>query len=226
MKPETLNSISEASSNFKLRIPKPLRASRQRGMTLVEIFIAIAIFVAVMGAIAMFEGNIFRYNGVVSNSLQTSLSAQTIMKTMLVEIREAAPGANGAFPVVTAGSTTLSFFSDADNDGVEEQVTYSLIGTNLYKAVIKPFGSPPSYSVASQSTTTILTSVRNGTSLPAFQYYDANYSGTSTPLSQPVTTTSVHLVKINLTLDADLNRAPAAVTYSVQASIRNLKTNL
>ncbi len=195
-------------------------------MTLVEIFVAMAIFVAVMTAIAMFEGNIFRYNGTISNSLQTSLSAQTIIKTLLVEIRESAPGANGAFPVVTAGSTTLSFFSDPDNDGTEEQVTYNLIGTTLYKAVIDPSGNPPIYSPASQSTTTILTSVRNSTTLPVFQYYDANYSGTSTPLSQPVTTTAVHLIKVNLILDADPNRPPAPVTYSAQGSIRNLKTNL
>ena len=46
------------------------------------------------------------------------------------------------------------------------------------------------------------------------------------PLSQPVTTTAVHLVKVNLILDADPNRLPSSVTYSVQASIRNLKTNL
>ena len=87
-----------------------LRISRKRGMTLVEIFIALAIFVSVMTAIAMFEGNIFRYSDTASNSLQTSLSAQGILKTMLVEIREAAPGANGAFPVVTAGASTTPVF--------------------------------------------------------------------------------------------------------------------
>jgi len=195
-------------------------------MTLVEVFIALAIFVAVMIAIATFESNVFSYKNSISNSFSTALSSQNILKTMLVEIRESAPGANGAFPVVTAGSTTLSFFSDPDNDNTEEQVTYSLIGTTLYKAVINPTGTPPTYSVANQSTTTLLTGVRNGTATPVFQYFDANYSGTSTPLSQPVTTTAVHLVRINLTLDIDPNRSPNAVTYSVQAGLRNLKTNL
>lgn len=191
-----------------------------------EVFIAIAMFVVVMVAVAMFEGNLFKYNGTISNSLQTSLNAQTILKTMLVQIREAAPGANGAFPVVTAGSTTLSFFSDPDNDGVEEQVTYTLMGTTLYEAIINPSGNPPTYSVANQSTSTLLANVQNGTSLPVFEYYDDSYNGTSSPLTQPVTTTSVNLVKVNLELDTDVNRTPTPVTYSVQASIRNLKTNL
>lgn len=198
----------------------------ERGMTLVEVFIALAIFIAVMTAIATFESNTFLYKNSISSSFSTALSSQNILKTMLVEIREAAPGANGAFPVVTAGSTTISFFSDPDNDNVQEQVTYSLIGTTLYKAIINPSGNPPTYSVTNQSTTTLLTGVRNGTSIPVFQYFDANYSGTSSPLTQPVTTTSVHLVKINLSLDIDANRSPDATVYSVQAGLRNLKTNL
>jgi Tfp pilus assembly protein PilV len=195
-------------------------------MTLVEVFIALAIFIVVMTAIATFEANTFLYKNSISSSLSTALSSQNILKTMLVEIRESAPGANGAFPVVMAGSTTISFFSDPDNDNVQEQVTYSLIGTTLYKAVIDPTGNPAVYSVANQSTTTLITNVQNGISLPVFQYYDANYTGTSSPLTQPVTTTSVHLVKINLKLDTDPNRAPNSMTYSVQAGIRNLKTNL
>lgn len=201
--------------------------SYNRGMTLVELLVVLALFAVVMGAIYTFEVSTFSVNRTVSNSFQTSVSAQAIMKTMLVELREAAPGANGAFPVVYAGSTTLSFFSDPDNDGTEEQVTYNLIGTTLYKAVINPTGSPATYSVANQSTTTLMTNVRNGTATPAFQYFDANYSGTSTPLTQPVTTTSVHLIKINLVLTtASSSKTVNTVTYTEQASIRNLKTNL
>lgn len=202
------------------------RVAYNRGMTLVEVFTAIAIFITVIAAISLFESNTFSYSNTISNSFQVSVSAQTILKTMLVEIREAAPGANGAFPVVTAGSTTLSFFSDPDNDNVQEQVTYNLIGTTLYKAIINPTGNPPIYSVANQSTTTLLSNVRNGTATPVFEYYTDAYSGTSSPLTQPVTTTMVHLVKVNLVLDTDPNHAPDSVTYSAQASLRNLKTNL
>jgi len=196
-------------------------------MTLVELLVVLALFAVVMGAVYTFEVNTFSYNRTISNSFQTTVSAQTIMKKMLVEIREAAPGANGSFPVVYAGSTTLSFFSDPDNNGVEEQVTYNLIGTTLYKVVINPTGTPATYSVANQSTTTLMVNVRNGTSMPVFQYFDANYSGTSTPLTQPVTTTSVHLIKINLMLTtASTSKTVSTVTYSEQASVRNLKTNL
>ncbi len=195
-------------------------------MTLVEVLIALAIFIAVMIAVATFEVNIFSYNSHVSNSFQTSQTAQVILKTMLTELRKAAPGANGAYPLVNAGSTTISFFSDANNDGTMEQITYSFVGTTMYRATINPTGFPGSYNLANQSTSTIMTNVRNGTTTPVFQYFDNAYNGTSSPLVQPVTATSVSLVKINLTLDIDPNRSPIPVTYSVQVGLRNLKTNL
>lgn len=198
----------------------------KNGFTLVETLIAVAIFAAVMIAVASFAADSFSYNGSISNSFQTSQSAQLILKTMLAELRETAPASNGAYPIAYAGSTTISFYADANNNGSVEQIGYTLIGTNLYRTVIHPTGSPAAYLLANQSTTTLMSSVRNGASLPLFQYYDANYSGTSTPLSQPVTTTAVRLVKVNVMLDVDPNRAPSTVTYTVQAGIRNLKTNL
>jgi len=195
-------------------------------MTLVEVLIALAIFAAVMIAVGTFEANTFLYQSNISGSYQTAENAQIILKTMLTELREMAPGADGSYALVNAGSTTIAFFSDADNDGTEEELSYSLIGTTLYRTMIKPSGSPPAYNLSSQSTTTLMTSIRNNGSTPVFQYFDAAYSGTSTPLSQPVTTTAVRLVKVSLTLDLDPNRSPTPVTYSVQAGLRNLKTNL
>jgi hypothetical protein len=50
--------------------------------------------------------------------------------------------------------------------------------------------------------------------------------GTSSPLTQPVITTNVRLIKINLMIDVDPNRAPVIKTYTSQVSIRNLKDNL
>ena len=199
--------------------------SHSVGMTLVELLIALAIFVAVIVAVGAFEANVFIYQGEVSNSFQTAQNAQVILKTVLTGLREIEPGANGAYPLITTGSTSLSFFSDPDNDGTAEQMTYTLIGTTLYQTTIQPSGSPAVYN-GSPSTTTLLTNVRNGNTTPVFQYFDTNYNGTTSPLTQPVTATAVRLVKVNITLDMDPNRSPAPITYTVQANLRNLKSNL
>ena len=195
-------------------------------MTLVEVLITLAIFTAVIAVVGMFEANTFVYQGEVSNSFATAQNAQIILKTMLTELREMAPGADGSYALSNAVSTTISFFSDPDNNGIEDEVTYTLSSTTLYRAVIIPSGTPLTYSPASQSTTTLLTNIRNGTVTPVFQYFDTNYNGTSSPLAQPVTTTAVRLVKVNLTIDADPNRSPLPITYTVQANLRNLKSNL
>jgi prepilin-type N-terminal cleavage/methylation domain-containing protein len=205
---------------------RSLQAGYDRGMTLVEVMIALAIFVTVMIAVGMFETNIFTYQGSVSSSLTTSQDAQVILKTMLTDMRSAAPSANGSYPIVTVSTSSISFFSDPDNDGQTEQITYSLIKNTLYRAIIQPLGSPVVYNPATQATSSILTDVHNSTSTALFQYFDQNYTGTSSPLAQPVNISSIRLIQINLTLDTDPNRSPLPRTYTTQASLRNLKTNL
>ena len=134
--------------------------------------------------------------------------------------------ATGAYPIAAAATNTLSFFTDPNGSGVQDQITYSLIGNKIYRAVIIPSGSPLSYSVANQSTTTLISNVRNSSSTPVFEYFDDTYNGTGSALSQPVTISAIKLIRMNLTLDVDPNRSPVPVTYSANMSLRNLKTNL
>lgn len=195
-------------------------------MTLVELLTALAIFAAVIIAVGAFEVNIFQYQGSVSGSLSTAQDAQVILKTMLTELRSASTAANGAYPIVSAGTSSLSFYDDANNNGQAEEITYSLVNNILYRAVIQPTGSPAVYNPATQSTSSLLTDVHNATSTPVFQYFDQNYTGTSSPLSLPVSISSIRLVEISLTLDTNANQAPGPRTYTTQVSLRNLKTNL
>jgi type II secretory pathway component PulJ len=196
------------------------------GFTLVEVFISMAIFVAVMVAVTTFLVDIYSNNRTVSGSFQTAQDAQVILKTMLTELRQSATAANGAYPIAVAGTSSITFFSNIDNDAQIEEVSYSFIGNTLYRAVIQPTGSPLTYNIASQSTSSMLTDVRNSSSTPVFQYYDQNYTGTSSPLSLPINIPVVRLIKISLSLDVLVNQAPVARTYTTQVSLRNLKTNL
>ena len=195
-------------------------------MTLVEVITAVGIFVLIIGAVFTFETNIFSYNSSITSSYQVAQDSQRILRTMLAELRESAPGATGAYALATVGSTSISFYSDVNNDGLTEQITYSLIGNTLYRAVISPSGTPYAYVSANQSTTTLITNVRNATTTPVFQYFDTNYTGTSSPLTQPVIATSVRLVRITVILDTDPTKSPVPITYTTQVSLRNLKSNL
>lgn len=211
-------SMSEKKYFFSIR--------QNRGFTFVELLFFVGIFVMIYIAVSAMGANLFIFNSTTSGSYQATQNSQVILRTMLKEIREASPGANGAYPIVTTGSTTLSFFTDVDNDGVTEQVTYSLIGTTLYRSVIKSSGSPPVYSGANQSTSSLITNVVNGIATPSFQYFDTYYTGTSSPLAQPVNPSQVKLIQVNQRIDIDPNRSPLPIIFTVQASLRNLKSNL
>ena len=135
------------------------------------------------------------------------------------------PSANGAYPIASASTSTITFFSDVDADSIEDQVRYYIASTTVYKGVIKPTGSPLTYS-GSETTKILATGIRNSSSTPVFEYYDSNYAGTSSPMTYPLTITSIRLIKINLTIDTDVNKAPIWRTFSTQVGLRNLKDNL
>lgn len=199
---------------------------KNKGFTLIEILIVTLIFTLVIIALTEFERDIFYINSVQGGSFSSASDAQSILNTMVKEIRAASEASDGSYPVVTAGTSTLTFFSDIYANGVEEEVTYFLSSTTLKKAVFVPTGVPLTYPTATTTTLILASNVRNGTSTNVFDYFDSNYTGTSSPLTQPVNISAIRLVRITLVLDANTTRPLPAVTYTSQVSIRNLKDNL
>jgi type II secretory pathway pseudopilin PulG len=196
-----------------------------KGMTLVETLVGLGVLIMIMVAIASFQVNVIKNNKYSNDVLLSAQDASVILKTMVKELRSSKPGNNGSYPIVQAATSSLTFFSDIDSDNLQEQVRYFLSANTLKKGVIKPTGSPLSYS--GQETFYILaTSIKNTASTSMFEYYDNTYVSTSTPLVQPVTTSAVRLIKISLLIDADPNRSPIPRTYISEATLRNLKDNL
>lgn len=208
---------------FNLRF---LILNRQKGFSLAEVVISIAVGGAILVAIFNFSNSIFSFN---SNS-QENLSAQTegrrVLKTIAKELRSASPSSLGAYPVVQAATSSITFFSNIDSDSHKEQIRYFLQNGSIKKGVIKPTGSPLVYNSANESVVTLISNVRNSTSTPIFEYFDSNYAGTSSPLSIPVPVTSVRFVRISVSIDKYPNRTLGPVIVTTQVFLRNLKDNL
>ncbi len=196
-----------------------------RGFSITELVVVIAIVAAVSVVVGKFTGDVFYLGTVTRGSLSVSQDARNVLRVMARELRAAAPSANGAFPLVTVASSSVTFFSDIDGDGQRDYVRYFLATSTLMKGVTTPSGNPLSYATTSETTYVVMSDVRNGTS-SIFSYFDNAYAGTSSPLTFPVPIQMVRLIRIDLTLDANADRAPTTKTFTTQVSIRNLKDNL
>jgi Tfp pilus assembly protein PilW len=199
-----------------------IRRSTTGGFTLIETLIGVAIFVLIVGVLTLFSKNIWTYNTFIGAELSAVNTGRLALKTMSAELRTASSGSNGAYPLSQVSSTSITFYSDIYDNGLKEKVRYFLNGTNLQKGVTIPTGSPLGYT-GSETVTTLVSYVTN-TSI--FDYFDANYDGTTAALSSPVDISAARLVKITITVDQNPNMSPTAITMSTQISIRNIKDNL
>lgn len=205
-----------------------IKKQTQSGITLVEIIVAVAIVGLITTVVGGFQRNVFYYSGVARDSLLTSQDARSILRTMTTELRSASPSGTGAYPILSAGTSSISFYSDVDRDGTKDLVRYFASSTKLYRGVIIPSGFPLVYLAANEKLTLLSSNLRNTASSSIFTYYDGSYNGTSstTALTQPVAVSTVRLIQINLILDVNQNNLPISRTYTSQITLRNLKDNL
>lgn len=190
-----------------------------RGLTLIESIVAIGIFTIIMSAIV---GSVIFFYRANTSSLEQAYqidSARRGVEFLVRDLREATFGDNGAYPVATIASTSITFFSDTDKDAAIERIHYSLEGTNLYRHTLDSSGTPPTYS-GSGATSTVSTYVRNGEEVvPIFRYYDSS----GTEITDYVQVDEVRSVVIDLVVNIQPVRKPEEFTLRGSATLRNLR---
>ncbi len=193
------------------------------GYTLLELLVSITlmvmIFVIVVGAVV----SALRDNKARQSTVTATDHANQIVRSVVSLIRQAADSPTGAYPIIAATNTSLTFYTTISSGTTIEQARLFLNGSTLQLGTIQPSGNPVTYPAGTEVVTTLLTGVQNG-SQPLFQYYDANYTGTQTAMN-PITLTTVRLVKMTVIFDDNPNTPPAASTIELQAQLRNLKDN-
>ncbi len=196
-----------------------------KGVSLAEMVVVIAIFGIISVAVANFGSEIFNFNSTAGSNLTAQSEGRRVLKTMVKELRSVSPSSVGSYALNQVATSSIIFYSDIDDDGLKERIRYFLQDTNLKRGVVKPSGNPLSYNLANENLITLATGVANGAT-PIFEYFDQNYTGSSSALLEPVQATSVRLVKINLILDKDPNKAGGIINVTSQVTLRNLKDNL
>jgi prepilin-type N-terminal cleavage/methylation domain-containing protein len=199
-----------------------------KGYTLTELLVSITIITIIAIAGSALAKNVISYNSSAQASLDAQLEGKRVLKIMVAELRTVAPSVLGSYPLETVATSSITFYADINGNGQTDRVRYFIDPTTrvLKKGVTAPSGSPLTYNLGNEQTTTLITDIANGTTTDMFEYYDASYAGTSTPLAIPVDVSRVRLVKITAIIDRDPNRSPTTISLVSEVSLRNLKDNL
>jgi len=198
----------------------------QQGVTLIELIVAVAVTTLLLTGIYQINTKIFSIGGYLTTSLEEQGQIRKALKEMVPEIRSASQSSTGSYPIALASSSALTFYSDVDEDGTRERLRYFISTSTLWRGYLRATGSPATYDSSLEVVTAIVRNVVSSTTAPLFQYYDKNFTGTSTALVQPVDPLIIRLIKITIIADANPSKPPPAHTGTTQVVIRNLKDNL
>jgi type II secretory pathway pseudopilin PulG len=197
------------------------KKKNQLGITLVELLVALSVFVVASIIIWSFINNSYRLQNFTFEQSSAITEARRGIETMVKELREALPGDNGSYPIELANPQELIFYADFDRDNAIEKVHYWLDGNDFKKGVIEASGNPLTYNPANEEIKTISRYVRNGTST-IFTYRNSEY----TELTTPADPNDITLVNAFLTINVYEERAPFSYELESDVTLRNLKENL
>jgi prepilin-type N-terminal cleavage/methylation domain-containing protein len=200
---------------------------KTRGFTMVEMLMVMAILSLLVVMVSDFQAKVFSYNRIFIGGNFVGTDALNVVKSMATELRSMSPSSGGAYPIESAGTSSIVFFVDVDNDGIKERVRYYLNGTLVRRGVIRPAGNPLVYNSSAETFSTVMSNVRNTATSSLFTYYNTYYDGSATSsLPHPISVSSVRMIVINAILDADPSRPLVPLYATTQVSLRNLKDNL
>jgi len=78
--------------------------------------------------VTTFEVNIFSYQRNISSSFNSSQMSSMVLRKIVKELRGMTSPSNGSYPLVIAGTSTISFYADINGDGITNLVTYDNVG--------------------------------------------------------------------------------------------------
>jgi type II secretory pathway pseudopilin PulG len=203
-----------------------LERKLQKGITLIESLVSIAIFIILTAVVFNFIYMIYRAQGYSFDQAQAINEARKGVEAMVKEIREAQAAQNGAYIIITTNDLEFSFYGDIDKDSSIEKVRYFIDGTNFKKAIIEPtavsqLGDLPARYLPENEQISILSQyVRN--SAPIFRYFD----GSGNELSAVNRKKNTKIMRLYLIINVNPDRPPNDFYLESETQIRNLKSNL
>lgn len=193
-------------------------------MTIVEMLIAIAIFVICMEGFTLLFVKSFKFNKFAYEEGVASATAQRATEDVVKNIRRARQADSGAYLVKSAGEFDFVFYCDYDEDGDTERLHYFLQNGSLKRGVANPSGSPITYPDNDQEVSTVTQYVVNTSGEPIFKYFNKDFPAdlVANPLALPINPEDVRLVRVFLRINIDPGSAPENINVESFARLRNI----
>ncbi len=190
-----------------------------KAFTLAETVVVIAILGTAGIALSTMIAFFYRSNAYLLEQTSAVDSSNRGLEFAYKDIREASYGEDGSYPIASAATSSITFYSDVDADGPVEKVRLYRTGDTFFRGVTNAAGNPPSYSGQTETTYTIARDVKNATSSPLFRYYNAS----GLELTGTIDIAEVRSVRVNIQVDLNPTRAPNVVSLERTATLRNLR---
>ena len=192
-----------------------------KGFTLIEILVSIAVIVGIMFIIGNFSINILNFKNFLTPTFQVQQEIALTFQNMTSEIRSMSPSNTGSYAISQAGTSTLTFFSDIDEDGLYEQIRYFVSSSTLERGVTKPTGNPVVYSPANEKIFDVVHNVISTSTI--FTYYDSTYTGTEAPMTYPLDISKIRIIGVDISVQNPNLNSP--ILFSAKLTPRNLRSN-
>jgi prepilin-type N-terminal cleavage/methylation domain-containing protein len=193
-----------------------------RGFTLVEMLVVIALTAIIFPALAFLVQYFYKTSAYALQETQAVASARASIVNTERDLREATYGADGAYPIASAATSSITFYASLGTTSEIDKVHYYVSGTTLYRGITAPTSSPPTYAGQPENISLVIDNIRNDATTPLFTYYDT--SGAA--LASPIDVSQVASVRIKVLTDVNPYRAPNVYTMLGSATLRNLKAAL
>jgi prepilin-type N-terminal cleavage/methylation domain-containing protein len=199
------------------------RKKADRGLTLVETIVTVALFTILMTAVMGTISSFYRYNAYTLAQAYQLSNARRGVEFLIRDIREMTFADDGTFPLAVMDDHRIGFYSDIDRDDSVEYVEYELSSTTLMKRVYNATGTPPTYDTMSPDEVFTLSEyVQNEIQgADTFIYFD----GIGQPAVATTTVTDIRYIEVQVIVNIDPVRDPGQFMLRSSAALRNLKSN-
>lgn len=192
-----------------------------KGLSLVEMIVAIGILSMTMFGVVLYFVNIWPLQQFAVDSAQAQYKTSQTVTSLVSLFRNMRQSDAGEYALRSIGQTEVVFFANQDEDEDIERVRIFLDGTNLRVGIINPVGNPAAYPANQEGIGVFLSDIRNGSgSYPGevFSFYDNG----NNELTGSFSISAVRMIGIDLYVDINPSSSPVATNFKSFASIRNL----